>query len=124
VASFAWKTNPFFFPYEPSSGSDDCLASSRREEEMRKMAMRLSLLLTLGGAVAVLVAPAQAHVHGITPLITLATDCGVTDIDNTGANGTPEGMFEGVIPFTVGAAENANSAAGDRGRTAPVGCAR
>jgi hypothetical protein len=86
--------------------------------------MRLSLLLTLGGAVAVLVAPAQAHVHGITPLSTLANTCGVTDLANTGANRVPEGTpITGLIPISVGEAENAGLTVGDGGRNAPVGCA-
>jgi hypothetical protein len=114
-----------FSPYELSIGSDDCLASSRTEEEMRKMAMRLSLLLALGGTAAVLVAPAQAHVHGITPLLTLANTCGVTDLANTGANSAQGAPITGLIPIDVGNADTENAALtiGDGGFSAPVGCA-
>ena len=53
---------------------------------MRKRAtMSLAILGTTIG-VAISAAPAGAHVHGITPLLTLANQCGVTNIANTGAN--------------------------------------
>jgi len=78
---------------------------------MRKF---LALAVVVVFASAWFAASASAHVHGITPLITLATACGVTDIDNTGANRTPAGLFTGLIPPLD---------AGQGGRSAPVGCA-
>jgi hypothetical protein len=69
----------------------------------------------LGGA------PASAHVHGITPLLTLANECGVTDVANTGANRAQSDVITGLIPRDVGSAP---LTFGDGGFSAPVGCAR
>lgn len=72
---------------------------------------------------------ASAHVHGITPLIKLATACGVTPgIPQTGANRTDDtpaavangGPITGLIPRDVG---QAPLGFGDGGFDAPVGCA-
>jgi hypothetical protein len=41
---------------------------------------------TVAALAAMMPATAGAHVHGITPLLTLANECGVTNVDNTGAN--------------------------------------
>jgi hypothetical protein len=65
-------------------------------------------------------APAGAHVHGITPLLTLANECGVTDLANTGANRAQGDPIVGLIPRDVG---NAPLTGGDGGFSAPVGCA-
>jgi hypothetical protein len=65
-------------------------------------------------------APAGAHVHGITPLLALANECGVTDIANTGANRAQGDPITGLIPSDVG---NAPLTFGDGGFNAPVGCA-
>jgi len=65
-------------------------------------------------------APASAHVHGITPLLTLANECGVTSLGNTGANRAQGGPITGLIPRDVG---QASLSAGDGGFAAPVGCA-
>ncbi len=72
-------------------------------------------------ATAVSAAPAGAHVHGITPLLTLANDCGVTNLANTGANRAQGDPITGLIPRDVG---NAPLTGGDGGFSAPVGCAR
>jgi hypothetical protein len=65
-------------------------------------------------------APASAHVHGITPLLTLANECGVTDVANTGANRAQGSPITGLIPRDVG---QAPLTGGDGGFSAPVGCA-
>ena len=65
-------------------------------------------------------APAGAHVHGITPLLTLANECGVTTLSNTGANRAQGDPITGLIPRDVG---NAPLTVGDGGFDAPVGCA-
>jgi hypothetical protein len=72
-------------------------------------------------ATAVFAAPAGAHVHGITPLLTLANECGVTSLANTGANRAQGDPITGLIPRDVG---NAPLTGGDGGFSAPVGCAR
>ena len=81
-------------------------------------------LVTLGviavGVSASFAGSASAHVHGITPLATLANVCGVTDLSNTGANRAQGAPITGLIPRDVG---NAPLAPGDGGRFAPVGCA-
>jgi len=66
-------------------------------------------------------APASAHVHGITPLLTLANECGVTSLANTGANRAQGAPITGLIPQDVG---NSPLTFGDGGFDAPVGCAR
>jgi hypothetical protein len=63
---------------------------------------------------------ARAHVHGITPLLTLANQCGVTSLSNTGANRAQGTPITGLIPRDVG---NAPLTVGDGGFSAPVGCA-
>jgi len=63
---------------------------------------------------------ARAHVHGITPLLTLANQCGVTSVSNTGANRAQGDPITGLIPRDVG---NAPLDVGDGGFSAPVGCA-
>lgn len=60
-----------------------------------------------------------AHVHGITPLLTLANECGVTTVADTGANRAQSDVITGLIPRDVG---NAGIDVGDGGFTAPVGC--
>lgn len=64
-------------------------------------------------------AGAFAHVHGITPLLTLENECGVTSVEDTGANRAQSDVIEGLIPRDVG---NAGLDVGDGGFTAPVGC--
>ncbi len=64
-------------------------------------------------------AGAFAHVHGITPLLTLANECGVTSVGNTGANRAQSDKIAGLIPSSVG---NADLGFGDGGFDAPVGC--
>ncbi len=61
-----------------------------------------------------------AHVHGVTPLSTLANVCGVTTLSNTGANRAQGEPIHGLIPRDVGSAP---LQPGDGGRHAPVGCA-
>lgn len=73
------------------------------------------MLMTLIPAVG-----AFAHVHGITPLLTLESACGVTNSDDTGANRAQSDVITGLIPRDVG---NAGLDIGDGGFTAPVGCA-
>jgi hypothetical protein len=75
----------------------------------------------VAAAVAVAAAPASAHVHGITPLLTLANECGVTTLANTGANAAQGEPITGLIPQDVG---QAPLTVGDGGFGAPVGCAR
>jgi hypothetical protein len=65
-------------------------------------------------------APASAHVHGVTPLLTLANECGVTSVANTGANRAQGEPITGLIPRDVG---QAPLTGGDGGFDAPVGCA-
>jgi len=85
------------------------------------MIRRITAVGAVVAAAAVVVAsPASAHVHGITPLRTLATECGVTTLANTGANRAQGDPITGLIPTDVG---QAPLTSGDGGRTAPVGCA-
>ena len=74
----------------------------------------------VAAAATVAAAPAAAHVHGITPLLTLANQCGVTSLANTGANRAQGDPITGLIPRDVG---NAPLTVGDGGFAAPVGCA-
>jgi hypothetical protein len=83
---------------------------------------RLCSVVTLVGVTAtVAVAPAAAHVHGITPLLALANECGVTSLANTGADRAQGAPITGLIPRDVG---NAPLTVGDGGFSAPIGCAR
>ena len=84
---------------------------------------RLLVLVATAFAIAALFggAPASAHVHGITPLLTLANVCGVTDVANTGANRAQSDVITGLIPKDVGSSP---LTVGDGGFNAPVGCAR
>jgi hypothetical protein len=84
-------------------------------KRLRLPAASLSVLLALFATTA-----ASAHVHGITPLLTLARDCGVTSVSNTGANRAQGDPITGLIPRDVG---NAPLDIGDGGFSAPVGCA-
>jgi hypothetical protein len=84
-------------------------------KQLRLLAVSLSVLLALFATTA-----ASAHVHGITPLLTLAGDCGVTSVSNTGANHAQGDPIAGLIPRDVG---NAPLDVGDGGFFAPVGCA-
>jgi hypothetical protein len=81
---------------------------------------RLLLLAALVVGLALPAGSARAHVHGITPLLALANQCGVTSVDNTGANRAQGGPITGLIPHDVGSAP---LEFGDGGFTAPVGCA-
>ena len=87
---------------------------------MRARRVIIAVVMTAAMAVGP-AAIASAHVHGITPLLTLANDCGVTDLANTGANRSQGGVISGLIPRDVG---QAPITAGDGGFSAPVGCAR
>jgi hypothetical protein len=80
----------------------------------------LLVLVVLIAALALTAGTARAHVHGITPLSTLAEECGVTTESNTGANRAQGDAITGLIPRDVG---NAPLTGGDGGRLAPVGCA-
>jgi hypothetical protein len=80
---------------------------------------RLLLLAVLVLGLTVGAGTASAHVHGITPLLTLANGCEVTTLSNTGANRAVSHVITGLIPSSVG---NAPLESGDGGRTAPVGC--
>ena len=84
---------------------------------------RLTVLVATGVAAGALLgaAPASAHVHGVTPLLALANDCGVTDVANTGANRAQSDVITGLIPQDVGSSP---LTPGDGGFSAPVGCAR
>ena len=83
---------------------------------------RISLIGAIVATVATIAAsPASAHVHGITPLLTLANECGVTNLENTGANRAQGAPITGLIPQDVG---NSPLTVGDGGFNAPVGCAR
>jgi hypothetical protein len=84
---------------------------------MRRFLLLFALVIT---AAALSVAPAFAHVHGITPLLTLANDCGITSLANTGANRAQGESITGLIPRDVGSAP---LTVGDGGFDAPVGCA-
>jgi hypothetical protein len=84
---------------------------------MRRITMMGALV---AAAAAIAPASASAHVHGITPLLTLANECGVTSIDNTGANRAQGAPITGLIPQDVGSAP---ITIGDGGFDAPVGCA-
>jgi hypothetical protein len=82
---------------------------------------RLCSVLALVGVIAtVAAAPAAAHVHGITPLLRIANECGVTSLANTGANRAQGAPITDLIPRDVGSAP---LAVGDGGFNAPVGCA-
>jgi hypothetical protein len=82
---------------------------------------RITMLGAVVAAVAALApSTASAHVHGITPLLTLANECGVTNLENTGANRAQGDPITGLIPRDVG---NAPLTVGDGGFSAPVGCA-
>lgn len=84
------------------------------------MRIRLAVLaLTVTLMTLTPAAGAIAHVHGITPLLTLANDCGVTSVVNTGANRAQSDVITGLIPRDVG---NAGLDVGDGGFAAPVGC--
>ena len=85
---------------------------------MRKF---LALAVVVVVACAWFAASASAHVHGITPLLTLARVCGVTDLSNTGANRAQGDPIHGVIPIDVGNAPLTPRE--DGGFLAPVGCA-
>jgi hypothetical protein len=86
------------------------------------MVKRLSIIGVASLVAAVLAAaPASAHVHGITPLLTLANECGVTDVANTGADQAQGAPITGLIPSDVG---RSPLTVGDGGFNAPVGCAR
>jgi hypothetical protein len=84
---------------------------------VRRITLAAAIVAT---AVTVAAAPASAHVHGITPLLTLANECGVTSLDNTGANRAQGDPITGLIPRDVGSAP---LTVGDGGFDAPVGCA-
>lgn len=79
------------------------------------------LASAVAGMTLVPAAGAHAHVHGITPLLTLANDCGVTELANTGAFRARSDVITGLIPRDVG---NAPLDVGDGGFAAPVGCAK
>jgi len=83
---------------------------------------RIAMIGAVVAAVAAL-APStgSAHVHGITPLLTIANECGVTSLANTGANRSQGDPITGLIPQDVG---NSSLTVGDGGFDAPVGCAR
>jgi hypothetical protein len=81
---------------------------------------RLIVLMVLVAGLAVPAGSARAHVHGITPLLALANQCGVTSVANTGANRAQGAPITGLIPRDVGSAP---LTVGDGGFTAPVGCA-
>jgi hypothetical protein len=84
-------------------------------------ARRIALLGALAAVtLTVAASPVAAHVHGITPLNTLANECGVTSSANTGANRAQGAPITGLIPRDVG---NAPLTVGDGGFSAPVGCA-
>jgi hypothetical protein len=78
----------------------------------------LAAVLAAGGTL--IAAPATAHVHGITPLLTLANECGVTSLANTGANRAQGAPITGLIPRDVG---HSGLDVGGGGFNAPVGCA-
>jgi urease alpha subunit len=82
--------------------------------------MKRLVVLVMVVAFALTAGTARAHVHGITPLITLAEECGVTTLTNTGANRAQGDPITGLIPRDVGSAPLTG---GDGGRLAPVGCA-
>jgi hypothetical protein len=90
----------------------------RSEMKARRIA---SLAALAAAAVTVAAPPAFGHVHGITPLLTLANECGVTSLANTGANRAQGAPITGLIPRDVG---NAPLTVGDGGFNAPVGCAK
>jgi hypothetical protein len=86
-------------------------------KSMRRITM-ISAVVTTAAAIAP--SAASAHVHGIAPLLTLANECGVTSLQNTGANRAQGGPITGLIPQDVG---QSPLTVGDGGFTAPVGCA-
>jgi hypothetical protein len=86
------------------------------------MLRRIGILTAVLGAAGTLaVAPAGAHVHGITPLLTLANECEVTSLANTGANRAQGAPITGLIPRDVG---QSPLDVGGGGFDAPVACAR
>jgi hypothetical protein len=86
---------------------------------MKRLTVLVATAVAVGGLFGA--APASAHVHGITPLLALANDCGVTDVANTGANRAQSDVITGLIPQDVGSSP---LMFGDGGFSAPVGCAR
>jgi hypothetical protein len=90
----------------------------RRVSTMKRLCL---LVATLSFLVTVFATTtASAHVHGITPLLTLANACGVTSVSNTGANRAQGDPIVDLIPRDVGSAP---LDVGDGGFSAPVGCA-
>ena len=84
--------------------------------------MQVRRIVLVGATAGMLVVPAtaaSAHVHGITPLLRLADECGVTNVANTGANRAQSDRITGLIPRDVG---QSGLEVGDGGVTAPVGC--
>jgi hypothetical protein len=83
------------------------------------------LLVSLGLAASMTVAfagAASAHVHGITPLECLGVaDDGANKTDDL--NNTADAIINGLIPTTVGEADNTNRnvAFGDGGNDTPPG---
>jgi hypothetical protein len=75
-------------------------------------------VMLAGSAIVVPATAASAHVHGITPL----DECSVVP-ENAGANQTDntaaDGVINGLIPITVGSAQDIP---GDGGDDAPVQC--
>jgi hypothetical protein len=65
---------------------------------------RLLVLVVLVLGLALGAGTAAAHVHGITPLLTLANECEVTTLSNTGANRAQGAPITGLIPRDVGSA--------------------
>lgn len=97
---------------------DVCRPNQRRlNVSMRRIAL---IGATVAAVAAITPASAGAHVHGITPLLTLANECDVTNVENTGANRAQGAPITGLIPVDVGSAP---LTVGDGGFNAPVGCA-
>jgi hypothetical protein len=93
---------------------------------MRKKLLAVIASLTVLAAVVVplssSISPAQAHVHGITPLLNLGcvvdnSVTGANRTDNTPAAAANGGPITGLIPRDVG---DAPLTVGDGGRNAPV----
>jgi hypothetical protein len=83
------------------------------------MKRRLLLLVVLAALAALTALPAQAHVHGITPL-----DICSVDNANSGGNRAIEedNPITGLIPVGVGEAENGNLPGGGGAADARVQC--
>jgi hypothetical protein len=100
------------------------VVKDRHPLKERKMMKRMLVvpLVVLMLTLMLMVAPASAHVHGVTPLAFCTVDnanSGALGTDGTPADDANGGPIAGLIPRDTGSAP---LTVGDGGRTAPVRC--